>query len=107
MGQAVSGGPCNVPFRSCRQTGVQGQVVGRCSLTRRAERASRPGTLMSRARMVPVVARAWKAEARVPAARVRSKAIAAQTSQALLGPNLRRLLDGVTAARPQARAGHP
>lgn len=55
--------------------------------------------------MVPVVARAWKAEARVPAARVRSKAIAAQTSQALLGPNLRRLLDGVTAARPQARAG--
>ena len=107
MGQAVSGGPCSVPFRSCRQTGVQGQVVGRCSLTRRAERASRPGTLMSRARTVPVVARAWKAEARVPAARVRSKAIAAQTSQALLSPNLRRLLDGVTAARPQARAGHP
>ena len=38
---------------------------------------------MSRARIVPVVVLAWKAEARVLAARV--NAIAAQTSQALLG----------------------
>jgi hypothetical protein len=103
--RAVSGGPCGVPFRSCRQTGVQGQVVGRCSVTRRAERASRPGTLMSWARMVPVVARASKAEARVPAARVRLKAIAAQTSQALLAQNLRRLLDGVTAGTTASPRG--
>ncbi len=39
---------------------------------------------MSRARIVPVVVLAWKAEARVLAARVRLNAIAAQTSQALL-----------------------
>jgi hypothetical protein len=82
-----------------------GQVVGRCSVTRRAERASRPGTLMSWARMVPVVARASKAEARVPAARVRLKAIAAQTSQALLAQNLRRLLDGVTAGTTASPRG--
>ena len=37
--------------------------------------------------MVPVVALAWKAEARAPAARVRLNAIAAQTSQALLAQN--------------------
>ena len=40
---------------------------------------------MSRARIVPVVVLAWKAEARVLAARVRLNAIAAQASQALLG----------------------
>jgi hypothetical protein len=39
------------------------------------------------ARIVPMVALAWNAEARVPAARVRLKAIAAQTSQALLAQN--------------------
>src|SRR5664280_2697818 len=38
--------------------------------------------LISWARMVPVVALAWKAEARQPAARVRLNAIAASTSQA-------------------------
>jgi len=53
----------------------------------RAERASRPGTVMSWARIVPVVARAWKVGARAPAVRVRLKAIAAQTSQALLAQN--------------------
>ena len=37
----------------------------------RAEWASRAGTLMSWARIVPVVARAWNADARQPAARVR------------------------------------
>jgi hypothetical protein len=54
---------------------------------RRAERASRPETLMSCARIVPVVALAWNADARTPALRVRLKAIAAQTSQALLAQN--------------------
>lgn len=40
--------------------------------------------VMSCARIVPVVAWAWKVEARLPAARVRLNAIAAQTRQALL-----------------------
>jgi hypothetical protein len=39
------------------------------------------------ARTVADVARAWKAEARVPAARARLNAIAAHTSQALLAQN--------------------
>jgi hypothetical protein len=37
--------------------------------------------------MVPVVTRAWKGEATVPAARVRLNAIVAQTRQALLAAN--------------------
>lgn len=37
--------------------------------------------------MVAVVARAWNAEARAPAVRVRLNAIAAQTNQALLAQN--------------------
>jgi len=45
------------------------------------------GTVMSWARMVLVVARAWKLEARAPAVRVRLKAMAAQTSHALLAQN--------------------
>ena len=45
------------------------------------------GTLMSWARMVLVVARAWNAEARQPAARVRLTAIAAIASQAELAWN--------------------
>ena len=43
--------------------------------------------MMSWARMVPVVARAWNADARQPAARVRLNAIAASTSQAELAWN--------------------
>ena len=65
----------------------QGQLMGRCRVSRRAERASRAGTLISWARMVPVVALAWIVEARAPAARVRLNAIAAQTSQAPLALN--------------------
>src|SRR5665647_1686678 len=51
------------------------------------ERASLAGMLISWARMVPVVALAWKAEARQPAARVRLNATAASTSQALFAAN--------------------
>ena len=40
--------------------------------------------VISCARIVPLVALAWKPEARVPAVRVRLKAIVAQTSQELL-----------------------
>ena len=47
------------------QAACQGQVWGRCSVTRRALRAIRAGTLMRWARIVAVVARAWKAPARV------------------------------------------
>ncbi len=53
----------------------------------RAERASLPETLIIYARMVPVVALAWKADARTPAVRVRLKGIAAQTAQALFAAN--------------------
>ena len=86
MGQAVRGG-LFAAVRSRCQACSQGQAVGRCRVSRRAERASRAGTLIRWARMVPVVALAWKAEARVPAARVRLNAMAAQTSQALLAAN--------------------
>ncbi len=55
-----------------------------CSVSVRAERASRVGTLISWSRMVSVVALACNGEARVPAVRVRLKAMVAQTSQALL-----------------------
>ncbi len=63
--QAVAGGP-RVASNSWVQAGSQGQLVGRCSRSVRAEWASRAGTLMSWARIVPVVARAWNAEARQP-----------------------------------------
>ncbi len=52
-----------------------------------AERASLPGTVISWARIVPVVALAWKADARTPALRVRLNAIEAQTTQALFAAN--------------------
>ncbi len=87
MGQAARGGPSRAAVASCVQAVSQGQSVGRCSTSRRAERASRPGTLISCARMVPVVALAWKVEARTPALLVRLNAIAAQTSQALFTVN--------------------
>lgn len=83
MGQTCRAGPARA--RSSSQAFCHGHAVGRCMVRRRAERASRAGTLMmSCARMVEVLARAWNGEARTPAARVRLKAIAAQTSQALL-----------------------
>ena len=62
-------------------------MVGRGSWSVRAERASRAGTLMSWARIVPLVDRAWNAEARQPAARVRLNAIAASTSHTALAWN--------------------
>ncbi len=71
VGQAAMGGPARAVCAICFQALSQSQSVGRCSLRRRAERASRPGTLISWARMVAVVALAWKVEARTPAERVR------------------------------------
>ncbi len=99
VGQAVLGA-LFAAVASCAHALCQGQPVGRCRVSRRAERASRPGTVMSWARIVPVVALAWKAEARVPAARVRLNAIVAQTSQALLAQKSR------TAGAPAGRSDY-
>ena len=82
VGSGWLGGP-RVAWNSWFQAGSHGQRSGRWIRSRRADRASRAGTLISWARIVPVVALAWKVEASVPAARVRLNAIAASTSQAL------------------------
>jgi hypothetical protein len=89
-GQAV-GQVCWAPLPGrwaavCRlvQAARQGQRCGMCRVRRLALRASRAGTLIRCARMVAVVARAWKVPARVPTARVRLCAIAQRTAQAAL-----------------------
>lgn len=69
------------------QWSAQGQSAGSRSVVRRAERTGRAGTLISCRRMAAVVAVAWKAEASVPAARVRLNAMQAATSQAPLALN--------------------
>jgi hypothetical protein len=68
-----------VASQSCSQADCQGQRSGRCRTSLRAEWASRAGTLMRWARNVAVVARAWKADARHPAARVRLNALTVTT----------------------------
>lgn len=55
---------------------------------RRAEDATRAGTVTSLLRIVAVVARANSGAARVPAARVRLNAMTASTSQAALALNI-------------------
>ena len=60
----------------------QGQVVGRCRVSRRAEDATRAGMLISLRRMVAVVAFARSLPAMVAAVRVRLNAMTARTSQA-------------------------
>jgi hypothetical protein len=71
------------------QASCHGHRVGRCRVRRRAEDATRAGTLMRRRRIVAVVALAWGPPAMVPAARVRLNAIAARTRQALFAANRR------------------
>src|SRR5689334_25368652 len=56
---------------SCCQAPVQGQATGRCRVLRRAEVATRAGTVISWARMVARVALACVTEASAPSARVR------------------------------------
>lgn len=97
MGQAGTGG-LFAAVAICSHAFCQGHAVGRCRVSCRAERAIRPGTVMSWARIVPVVALAWKADASVPATRVRLNAIVAQTAQAEFAQKcpsviLRRLVD--------------
>ena len=65
----------------------QGQAVGRCRVTRRAEVATRAGTAINFARIVAVVARARATPAMVAAVRVRLNAMTASTSQAALAVN--------------------
>ena len=65
----------------------QGQAVGRCRVTRRAEDATRAGTVISFLRIVAVVALARSAPAMVAAVRVRLNAMMARTSQAALAVN--------------------
>ena len=66
----------------------QGQPVGRCRVSRRAEDASRAGTVISARRMVAVVALARFGPLVVAAARVRLNAITASTSQAAFAVNV-------------------
>src|SRR4051812_49131703 len=88
MAQAAVGGGRVTAVNSSVQGCCQGQSRGRCRVSRRAERASRAGTVMSWARMVAVVAFAWKTDARAPVARVRLNAMVAQASQAAFAVNL-------------------
>lgn len=62
----------------------QGHRLGKCRIIFRAEVATRAGTLMSLARIVPVLAADSPAPARVAAALVELKAMTARTSQAAL-----------------------
>src|SRR6266511_934354 len=72
---------------SCWKASAQGQRSGRCSVSRRARRASRAGMLIRCARMVAVVALVWKGEASAPVARVRLWAMAQAVAQAALAAN--------------------
>ena len=83
------------------QASRQGRGAGSRSWVRRAEWVTRAASVMSWERMVAVVARAWKLEARAPAARVRLKAIAVRTSQAELAANFP---DGRCASGPFFRS---
>src|SRR3954453_11181545 len=84
-GQAVAaGGGPQTRVNRLVQAVCQGQPVGRCRTSRRAEDAIRAGTWTSWRRSVPVVALASVGPVRVPAARVRLKAMTARTSQAAL-----------------------
>src|SRR5690606_14311509 len=88
-GQVVAGrgGPqtvANSRFQAC----CQGQLVGRCRRSLRAEDAARAGTVIRALRMVAVAALASSGPVRVAAARVRLNAITASTSQAAFAANL-------------------
>src|SRR3954447_13812963 len=94
------GGP-QALLNSRFQAVSQGQSRGRCMRSRRAVRASRAGMAIRWARIVAVVALAWNAEARAPAARVRLNAIIARTVQAELAANRP---EGMCASGPPFRS---
>ena len=74
-------------FQARSQLVAQSQFAGRCSRIRRADRETRAGMLMMRARMVAVVALVNRPAALTPSARVRLNAIAAATSHAAFAVN--------------------
>ena len=88
-GQMVEliGGP-EVLVKSVVHWRSQGQSLGRWSVMRRAEDAILAGRPISFRRMVPAVALARVLLVRVAEARVRLKAMVANTSQAALAVNL-------------------
>jgi hypothetical protein len=69
------------------QADSQGHWVGRCTVMRLAEDATRAATLTSFRRTVAVVALASSSPVRVAAARVRLKAITASTNHAEFAAN--------------------
>src|SRR5215210_8341840 len=73
---AGAGGP-QVWLNSWVHAVRHGQSVGRCRVSRRAEQATRPGTVISVRRMVAVVALASLGPLMAAAARVRLKAMQA------------------------------
>lgn len=75
------GGP-QMRAKSRVQAVSQGQRAGTCSMMRRAEDATRAGTVISLRRIVAVVALAGPGPVMVAAARVRLNAITTSTSQA-------------------------
>ena len=79
------------------QAGAQGQSVGRCSTSRRAEQAIRAGRSIRWARRVADRALACRTLAAAPAARSRLKARQARASQAALAVNFP---DGACASGP-------
>ncbi len=90
LGPAGRGGQGAVAVaqRSC-QAGPQGQFVGRCSTSRRADEATRAGTAMRWVRRVAHRAFAWRGEAAAPAARRTLNATQASASQAALAVSRR------------------
>ncbi len=83
---ALAGGPQTRANR-LSQPLCHGQLVGRCRVRLRAEEAILAGMLIRVRRMVPVVALVRVPPAMVAAARVRLKAMHANTSHALFAEN--------------------
>jgi hypothetical protein len=83
---AGSGGP-QLWVKSSVQALCHGHLVGRWSLSRRAELAIRAGTMISLHRIVAVVALASAGPVMLAAAQVKLNAMPARTSQAALALN--------------------
>ena len=66
-GQVVAGvGGPHAAVNSASRAACQGQSLGRCTASRRAERASLAGMVIRCRRMVAVVALAWNTDAVAP-----------------------------------------
>ena len=85
--QALAAGGPQTRANRVFQPLCHGHLVGRCRVRLRAEEAIRAGMRIRVRRMVPVVALVEAPPAMVAAARVRLKAMHANTSHALLAEN--------------------